>query len=64
MRSNFSNLPSDTHQDGLRLVFRVNGRSPKTSMLGQINPCGVQGLIPSSDLGPTNVHVTTVVVRE
>ena len=24
--SNISNLPSDTHQDGLRLVFRVNGR--------------------------------------
>ena len=30
-RTFFSNLPSDTHHDGLRLVFRVNCRSPKTS---------------------------------
>ena len=37
MKSNFSNLPSDTHQeDGLRLIFRVNGRSPKTSTWGGI----------------------------
>ena len=46
--SNFSNWPSDTHQDGLRLVFRVNGL--KTSTWGGIWTHKVFGLRPFTQI--------------